>query len=153
MLQFLSQIRYKSYHLQGFKFFLATTLPQPTNSQQKKLIQVMYLSQMKCVHLQMTADPGGWYYIYVHVPPQNHKWLNIILVWEQLNISSHFSTFHGLLIYVDWQTATMRYISPKKHAIIPSKFSVSNIWKCCHCMLTSTSELAKCFYLQFSSWS
>ncbi|KAK2557123.1 Meiotic recombination protein DMC1/LIM15-like protein [Acropora cervicornis] len=22
---------------------------------------------------QMTADPGGWYYVYVHVPPQNHK--------------------------------------------------------------------------------
>lgn len=70
MLQFLSQIRYKSYHLLYKDFNSSLPLIVPANSQE---IQIMYQSQMKCVHLQMTADPGGWYYVYVHVPPQNHK--------------------------------------------------------------------------------
>lgn len=62
--------------------------------------------------------------------------------------TKHLSSF----FYLPW-TADLHGLTNSYNEVHLNKNFCFKHLKCCHCMLISTSELAKCLLLQFSSWS
>ena len=149
MLQFLSQIRYKSYHLQGFWFFLATHCPSQftTNTNHVPVTNEMCSFAddswswrlVLCLCSCSSSKPQMTQYLFC-VRATKHLfsifYLSWIICWSTwIDKQLQWGTFHQKTCYHSTKIFCFKHI------------------KCCHCMLISTSELAKCFYLQFSSWS